>query len=67
MMSESEAVYKTNSTGPNTEPCGTPSTRGDEEEAELLATTEGMIETTGERQSGCQRQFRDGKEEFGDR
>ena len=39
MMSESGVVYKTNSTGPNTEPCGTPNMTGEEEEAELLTTT----------------------------
>ena len=39
VMSESGVVYKTNSTGPNIEPCGTPNMRGDEEEAELLTTT----------------------------
>ena len=38
-MSESEVVYKTNSTGPNTERCGTPNMTGEEEEAELLTTT----------------------------
>ena len=50
-MSESGVVYKTetkatttttkqkNSTGPSTEPCGTPNMRGEEEEAELLTTT----------------------------
>ena len=36
MMSESGVVYKTNSIGPNTEPCGTPNMTGEEEEAELL-------------------------------
>ena len=40
MMSESGVVYKTNSTGPNTEPYGTPNMTGEEEEeAELLTTT----------------------------
>ena len=39
MISESGVVYKTNSTGPSTEPCGTPNMRGEEEEAELLITT----------------------------
>ena len=39
MMSESGVVYKTNSTGHNTEPCGTPNMTGEEEEAELLTTT----------------------------
>ena len=38
MMSESGVVYKTNSTGPNTEPCGTPNMTGEKEEAELLTT-----------------------------
>ena len=36
-MSESGVVYKTNSTGPGTEPCGTPNMR-EEEEGELLTT-----------------------------
>ena len=38
MMSESGVVYKTKSTGPNTEPCGTPNMTEEEEEAELLTT-----------------------------
>ena len=40
MMSESGLVYKTNSTGPGTEPSGTPDMRGNDEEAELLTTTQ---------------------------
>ena len=39
MMSESEVVYKTNSTGPNTEPCRTPNMTAEEEEEEPLTTT----------------------------
>ena len=38
MMSEKGVVYKTNSSGPSTEPCGTPN-GGGQEEAELLTTT----------------------------
>ena len=38
MMFESGVVYKTNSTGPSTKPCGTPNMRGEEEEG-LLTTT----------------------------
>ena len=39
MMSESGVVYKTNNTGPNIKPCGTPNMTGEEEEADLLTTT----------------------------
>ena len=38
MMSESGVVYRTNCTGPSTEPCGTQNIKGEGEEAELLTT-----------------------------
>ena len=43
MMSESGVVYKTNSTGPSTEPCGTPNIKGEWEEAELLTTMDWFL------------------------
>ena len=39
MISESGVVYKTNSTGPSVELCGTSKMRGEEEQTELLTTT----------------------------
>ena len=43
VMSESGVAYKTNSTGPSTEPCRTPNIKGEGEEAELWRTMDWFL------------------------
>ena len=70
MTSESGVVYKTISTEPSTEPCGTPnSKRG--EEVELLTKVDWFLSSRYDQNhwsavEWMPRQFRDKKEEFGD-